>query len=71
MTQTEERLEHFQRMERLQNRRAEIAIGLLRQLQRNPNLLSGRRRVRKFLREHWKVLMEPPILVVTIERLKK
>lgn len=56
MTITEERLEHFQRMERRQNRRAEIAIRLLRELQKNPNLLSGRRRVRKFLREHWDVL---------------
>lgn len=56
MTQTEERLEHFQRLERLQNRRAEIAIRLLRELQRNPNLLSGRRRVREFLRHHWDVL---------------
>lgn len=56
MTQIEERLEHFQRMERLQNRRAEMAIRLLRELQRNPNLLSGRRRVRKFLRRHWDLL---------------
>ena len=58
MTQTEERLEHFQRMERLQARRADIAIGLLRQLHRNPNLLSGRRRVRVFLRKHWDVLRD-------------
>lgn len=71
MTQTEERLEHFQRLERLQNRRAEIAIGLLRQLQRNPNLLSGRRRVRKFLRRHWYILIEPPIIMLTIDRFKK
>lgn len=52
------RVSHFERMERLQNRRAEIAIGLLRQLHRNPNILSGRRRVRVFLRNHWKVLGE-------------
>lgn len=60
MTQTEERLEHFQRMERLQNRRAEIAIKLLRELNRNPNLLSGRRRVRQYLRKHWDVLQDRP-----------
>lgn len=58
MTQTEERLEHFQRMERLQARRADIAVGLLRQLKKNPNLLSGRRRVREFLRTHWRVLSD-------------
>lgn len=58
MNHTEERLEHFQRMERLQNRRAEIAIKLLRELQRNPNILSGRRRVRQFLRKHWGVLSD-------------
>jgi hypothetical protein len=56
----EERLEHFQRLERLQNRRAEIAIRLLRELQKNPNLLSGRRRVRHFLRHHWEVLQHDP-----------
>jgi hypothetical protein len=56
----EERLEHFQRLERLQNRRAEIAIRLLRGLQKNPNLLTGRRRVREFLRKHWEVLDHDP-----------
>lgn len=54
--QLQDRLEHFQRLERLQNRRAEIAIRLLRGLQQNPNLLSGRRRTREYLRKHWEVL---------------
>ena len=58
MTQTEERLEHFQRMERLQARRADLAVRLLRELHSNPNLLSGRRRVRAFLRSHWDVLRD-------------
>lgn len=56
MDQTQARLDYFERLERLQNRRAEIAIRLLRELHRNPNLLSGRRRVREFLRKHWKVV---------------
>lgn len=54
--QLEDRVDHFERLERLQNRRAEIAIRLLRGLQENPNLLSGRRRVREYLRKHWEVL---------------
>lgn len=58
LEQTMARLDHFERLERLQNRRAEIAIRLLRQLEKNPNLLSGRRRVREFLRKHWEVLEE-------------
>lgn len=60
MDHTKDRLEHFQRLERLQNRRAEIAIRLLRALQKNPNILSGRRRVRVFLRKHWEVLEHDP-----------
>ena len=52
------RVDHFERLERLQNRRAEIAIGLLRQLQKNPNILSGRRRAREYLRKHWAVLSD-------------
>jgi hypothetical protein len=54
--QLQDRLAHFQRLERLQNRRAEIAIRLLRGIQKNPNILTGRRRVREYLRTHWEVL---------------
>lgn len=60
ISQLERRVAHFERMERLQNRRAEIAIDLLRQLERNPNLLSGRRRVRVFMRNRWKALIWEP-----------
>ena len=56
IAQLQHRLEHFQRLERLQNRKAEIAIGLLRELYRNPNLLSGRRRIRVLLKKRWDML---------------
>lgn len=58
LEQTKARLDHFERLERLQARRADIAVRLLRGLQKNPNLLSGRRRVREYLRRHWEVLSE-------------
>lgn len=58
--QLKARIDHFERLERLQNRRAEIAIRLLRCTQKNPNLLSGRRRVREFLRKHWDVMLTDP-----------
>lgn len=54
--QLQARVDHFERLERLQARRADVALGLLRQLHKNPNILSGRRRVRAFLRKHWEVL---------------
>lgn len=60
MDHTRERLEHFERLERLQARRADIAIRLLRDLMKNPNLLSGRRRARQYLRSHWRVLEQLP-----------
>lgn len=54
------RLNRIERIERLQNRRAELAIKLLKALHHNPNLLSGRRRIRIFLRTHWNIFHDNP-----------
>lgn len=58
IAQLQARVDHFERLERRQARRADEAVKLLARLQKNPNVLSGRRRVRVFLRRHWDFLRE-------------
>lgn len=65
------RAEYFELLARNEQYRSELAIRLLKDLHRNPNLLSGRRRIRVFLRERWNILLSEPSGHWALKQLEK